>query len=174
MKLIFPVLNNKQPLFFTRLAVLLLFALCANITMADEAAPSLSFKTLDNSSVKLSDFKGDVIYVDFWATWCPPCRKSFPWMEEMHQKYKDLGFKVLAVSLDTKRAVIDQFLEKMTANFTIAHDPTGESATAFKVKGMPSSYLVDRKGNIHLTHLGFNENDKAKLESEIKNLLGSD
>lgn len=180
MKLISLVLKNnlkvkyKNPRIFVRLMVLMALAVFANVTFAGAAAPNLSLKTLDNASVKISDLKGDVVYVDFWATWCPPCRKSFPWMEEMHQKYKDLGFKVVAVSLDTKRAVIDQFLEKMTTHFTIAHDPSGESANAFKVKGMPSSYLIDRKGNIHLTHMGFKSSDKSKLESEIKSLLATD
>jgi peroxiredoxin len=95
-------------------------------------------------------------------------------MEEMHERYKDLGFKVVAISLDTKRSVIDQFLEKMTTSFIIAHDPSGDSATQFKVKGMPSSYLIDRKGNIHMTHLGFNDKDKSKLEEEIKKLIATD
>ena len=92
----------------------------------------------------------------------------------MQQRYKDLGFKVVAVSLDNKRGVIDQFLRNMSTSFTIAHDPSGESATAFKVKGMPSSYLIDRHGNIHLTHMGFNSKDKSKLEAEIKNLITQD
>ena len=148
--------------------------LTTNVTFASQAAPDLSLKMLDNSSIKLSDYKGEVVYVDFWATWCPPCRKSFPWMEEVQQRYKDLGFKVLAISLDNKREVIDQFLETMKVSFDIAHDPSGDSANAFKVKGMPSSYLIDRKGNIHMTHMGFNSNDKSKLESEIKNLLTAD
>jgi peroxiredoxin len=87
-----------------------------------------------------------------------------------------LGFKIVAVSLDSKRGVIDQFLEKMGTNysFTIAHDPSGDSASAFQVKGMPSSYLIDRRGNIHLTHMGFNSKDKSKLEAEIKNLIAQD
>ena len=161
--------------FYKSVAMLVLLAgFLANNAVASTKAPDLTLKKLDNTSFKLSDYRGDVLYVDFWATWCPPCRKSFPWMEEMNQRYKDLGFKVVAISLDTKRAVIDQFLETMTTNFVIAHDPSGDSATQFQVKGMPSSYLIDRKGNIHLTHLGFNSNDKAKLEEEIKKLIAAD
>lgn len=165
-------LFSKSSLTLFSVLVALLFTV--STSFASQAAPDLSLKMLDNSSVKISDFKGDVVYVDFWATWCPPCRKSFPWMEEVQQRYKDLGFKVLAVSLDTKRAVIDQFLETMDVHFAIAHDPSGETASAYNVKGMPSSYLIDRKGNIHMTHMGFNSNDKTKLETEIKNLLTAD
>jgi len=161
--------------FFAFTIMLILVAgLTASYAVAGDQAPNLDLKKLDNSTFKLSDYRGDVLYVDFWATWCPPCRKSFPWMEEMHERYKDLGFKVVAISLDTKRSVIDQFLEKMTTSFIIAHDPSGDSATQFKVKGMPSSYLIDRKGNIHMTHLGFNDKDKSKLEEEIKKLIATD
>ncbi|MGD8566487.1 MAG: TlpA disulfide reductase family protein [Gammaproteobacteria bacterium] len=158
---------------FALLAALLLIITGGN-ALAAKPAPEITVKTLDNNSIHISDYKGDVVYVDFWATWCPPCRKSFPWMEEMHQRYKDLGFKVVAISLDNKRAVIDQFLKTMNTSFTIAHDPSGKSASAFNVKGMPSSYLIDRHGNIHLTHMGFNSKDKSKLEAEIKNLITQD
>lgn len=169
------VKSSKFTSFFKAMAILILLAgSSANHAVAATQAPNLDLKKLDNSSFKLSDYRGDVLYVDFWATWCPPCRKSFPWMEEMHERYKDLGFKVVAISLDTKRSVIDQFLEKMTTSFIIAHDPSGDSATQFKVKGMPSSYLIDRKGNIHMTHLGFNSKDKSKLEEEIKKLIATD
>ena len=170
MKTIFRIHKNEFFLFV--LSTVFLFGLSA--AALAQPAPDLSVKKLDNSSVKISDYKGEVVYVDFWATWCPPCRKSFPWMEEVQQRYKDLGFKVLAISLDTKRDVIDQFLGTMDVHFDIAHDPSGDSANAFKVKGMPSSYLIDRKGNIHMTHMGFNSNDKTKLEEEIKNLLSAD
>jgi len=175
MKPIHPSLLNKKTRFSTQLLLMcLLIITLVTPVMANEPAPDLSLKKLDNSSFKISDFKGDVLYVDFWATWCPPCRKSFPWMESMNEKYKSLGFKVIAVSLDTKRDVIDQFLKSMSAHFTIAHDPSGDSASAFKVKGMPSSYLIDRKGNIYKTHVGFNDNDKASLEAAIKSLLSAE
>jgi len=166
--------SKKTNLFGLHLALCLLLMFCASPLLAAQPAPNLNLKTLENSNLKISDLKGDVVYVDFWATWCPPCRQSFPWMEEMYQRYSDLGFKVVAISLDNKREVIDQFLKTMKVNFTIAHDPSGESANEFKVKGMPSSYLIDRKGNIHMTHLGFNDRDKEKLESEIKNLISQD
>jgi thiol-disulfide isomerase/thioredoxin len=156
------------------LYLLLALLVAAAAPLWAEPAPNLTLKTLDNSDLKISNMKGDVVYVDFWATWCPPCRQSFPWMEEMYQRYSNLGFKIVAISLDNKRDVIDQFLKTMTTSFTIAHDPGGESANAFKVKGMPSSYLIDRKGNIHLAHMGFNERDKEKLESMIKDLIAKD
>ena len=166
---------SKSPLFSLAAALLISVGSLMSIpAQASQPAPSLTLKKLDNSSFNLSDYKGDVIYLDFWATWCPPCRKSFPWMEEMHQKYSDLGFKVIAISTDVKRSVIDQFLKDLTTNFIIAHEPTGEAASKFKVTGMPNSYLIDRKGNIRLKHSGFNSKDKSKLEAEIKKLIATD
>jgi len=174
MKLILPKLIYNKPLVFVHFFAFCLLLLNASTVLANDPAPSFNFKGLDNSNIKISDFKGDVVYVDFWATWCPPCRKSFPWMESMQQKYKDLGFKIIAVSLDTKREVIDDFIKKMNPHFTIAHDPSGDSASAYKVQGMPSSYIIDRKGNIYKRHIGFNDSDKPRLESEIKKLLSSE
>jgi len=160
--------------FLLAISLLLGLITSANVALAGQAAPTLSVKGLDNTDINISDFKGKVLYVDFWATWCPPCRKSFPWMEEMQQRYNGLGFEVLAISLDNKRSVIDRFLKSVPTSFIIAHDAKGKSAQVFEVKGMPSSYLIDRKGNIRLSHMGFNDKDKDRLEAEIKALIAED
>jgi peroxiredoxin len=151
--------------------IALLLGCLINVAWADQKAPDFQLPKLNGEKVRLSDFKGKVVYVDFWATWCPPCRKSFPWMESMHQRYSGMGLKIVAISLDQKRDLIESFLKTHKAGFTILQDKKGNVAEAFNVKGMPSSYLVDRKGNIRLKHAGFNEGDKAGLESQIKQLL---
>ena len=153
------------------LVIVLLFTAFFTASTYAQPAPDFELPTIDGGTVKLSKHKGEVVYVDFWATWCPPCRKSFPWMEEMHTKYENLGFKVIAISLDGKRDPIDLFLKSMPTSFTIAHDPKGTSADSYKLKGMPTSYLIDRDGNIQVTHAGFKESDKDKLEKHIKKLL---
>jgi thiol-disulfide isomerase/thioredoxin len=131
---------------------------------------TMSFKT-DNSTIKLSDYKGKVIYLDFWASWCIPCRKSFPWMNELQKRYGSKGFKVIAVNLDQEQDKARAFLQKIPANFTVAFDPEGVSATAFKVKGMPSTYLIDRTGKITFSHIGFREKEIPAMELKIKQLL---
>ena len=170
------LLNRVQFGFLLAISLFIALLTTANVTLAGKAepAPVINVKGMDNSDIKISDFKGSVLYVDFWATWCPPCRKSFPWMEEMQQRYSGLGFEVLAISLDNKRSVIDQFLKNVPTSFVIAHDAKGGSAQQFKVKGMPSSYLIDRKGNIRLSRMGFNDRDKGKLEAEIKALIAEE
>ena len=121
--------------------------------------------------VDLSELKGQVIYLDFWASWCTPCRKSFPWMNEMQNKYKKDGLKIVAVNLDKSRDLIDKFLLRTPAEFTIAFDPGGQLAQSYNLVGMPTSYLIDRLGHIQATHIGFRKKDKAKLEAKIQGLF---
>ena len=164
---------NNRVLVKSIVAFLMFFSLIFSLSAATavEKAPDFQLPQINGDTVQLSDLRGSVVYVDFWATWCPPCRESFPWMESMHQRYQDLGLQIVAISLDQKRDLIENFLKSHKASFTILQDSEGGSAEAFKVKGMPSSYLVDRKGNIRLRHAGFNDDDKAELESQIKQLL---
>lgn len=140
-------------------------------TTATEATLDFTLPTLTGNTVQLSAHKGEVVYVDFWATWCPPCRKSFPWMEEMHRKYKDAGLTIIAVSIDGKRESIEAFLKSNPVTFIIAHDKGGKTADSFGLQGMPTSYLIDRSGHLHYTHAGFRESDRDVLESRIKSLL---
>lgn len=133
-------------------------------------APDLVLNTTQGK-VSLGKLQGQVVYVDFWASWCAPCRKSFPWMNQMQQRYGNKGFKIIAVNVDSDQVLAKKFLAENKADFTIAFDPQGEAASAFNVKGMPNSYLIDRNGRIHSSHIGFREKDAAAMESEIKALI---
>lgn len=123
-------------------------------------------------TVKLSDMAGSVIYLDFWASWCGPCRQSFPWMNQMQAKYKAKGFQVLAVNLDTKTDDAIKFLAQVPANFTVAFDPKGQTPRVYGVKGMPTSFLIDRNGKVLLQHAGFRPADEEELERQIQAALG--
>lgn len=142
--------------------------------MAFGAEPAQEFNLpTDTGNVSLTDLKGKVIYLDFWASWCGPCRKSFPWMNDMQAKYKDQGLVVVGVNLDSKKSLAQEFLAKIPAKFTIAYDPEGKVADNYRVQGMPSSYVIDRNGNLQSVHLGFREKDAGKLENEIKHVLSA-
>jgi thiol-disulfide isomerase/thioredoxin len=149
--------------------------LCAATTFSAAALaadPAPDFKLPSAKGlVELSKLKGKVVYVDFWASWCTPCRKSFPWMNELHKKFKDQGLEVVAINLDKSREPIDEFLSKTPADFTIAYDPSGSAASNYKVSGMPSTYLIDRSGQLQISHIGFRDKDKQEMESKIKELL---
>ena len=132
------------------------------------AAPAPDF-TLDD--VTLSQYRGKVVYLDFWASWCKPCRKSFPWMNHIQQKYGDQGLVVLAINLDKEPDLAAAFLRQLPADFTIAYDPQGTVAQQYKLPGMPTSYLIDKQGQLRVAHKGFFEAQADKYESEISALL---
>jgi len=133
-------------------------------------APDFSLPT-KAGSVSLQTMRGQVVYLDFWASWCKPCRKSFPWMNAMHAKYRDKGLQIIAVNVDSDPEQVKRFLEKYPAEFVIAYDADGKVASQYQVEGMPSAYLIDRQGNIHASHIGFREEDQAAVESQINQLL---
>jgi cytochrome c biogenesis protein CcmG/thiol:disulfide interchange protein DsbE len=137
---------------------------------AAESAPPFSVAT-DKGKISLADFKGKVVYLDFWASWCPPCRKSFPWMNTMKRRYGEQGLAIVAVNLDKDRELAAKFLHDQPASFTIAYDPEGELADTYQVQGMPSSYIIDRNGQISAVHLGFREDEALELEKTLRKVL---
>jgi cytochrome c biogenesis protein CcmG, thiol:disulfide interchange protein DsbE len=140
---------------------------------AGQPAPNFALPNAQGSVVALESLRGKVVYVDFWASWCGPCRRSFPWMNEMQQKYGDKGLAIVAVNVDKKRADADKFLAQLPATFPVVFDEAGASPLAFGVKGMPSSYLIDARGNVVLVERGFLDEGRAQLEDRIKALLAS-
>ena len=119
----------------------------------------------------LADHNGKVIYLDFWASWCVPCRKSFPWMNTVQAKYADQGFKVISVNLDANYDLAQKFLQENPSSFSVIYDPKGKIAKHFAIQGMPSSMLIDRSGQIKYTHTGFFTKKIKQYETEISLLL---
>lgn len=115
----------------------------------------------------MEQYKGKVVYVDFWASWCAPCRESFPWMNTMQENYQAQGFVILSINLDAQPTLADEFLQQTPANFGIIFDSKGLLAKRFKLKGMPSSYLFNRQGKLISTHTGFNATKQKKYQREI-------
>jgi cytochrome c biogenesis protein CcmG, thiol:disulfide interchange protein DsbE len=123
------------------------------------------------STVDLDQFRGRVVYLDFWASWCGPCRQSFPWMQTVKSKYEAQGLTIVAVNLDTDREDAERFLKQFQPTFTVRFDPKGELAESYKVKGMPSSVLIDRHGVARFTHVGFRPIDASAYEAQMRELL---
>ncbi len=109
-----------------------------------------------------------LIYLDFWASWCTPCRQSFPWMNEIQAKYADEGLRVVAVNLDTEADAAQRFLRQVPATFDVVLDPKAELAQQFEVPAMPTSYLIGMDGTILDRHEGFRAADRDDLEAGIK------
>jgi cytochrome c biogenesis protein CcmG/thiol:disulfide interchange protein DsbE len=119
----------------------------------------------------LSALRGRVVYLDFWASWCGPCRQSFPWMESMKKAYEGQGLTILAVNVDHDRADADRFLAAFQPDFEIRFDPRGSWAQEFKVSGMPASVLIDRHGVVRFTHVGFWAAQGEVSAQQIRELL---
>lgn len=119
----------------------------------------------------LTGLRGRVVYLDFWASWCGPCKQSFPWMEIMKSIYGVEGLEIVAVNLDMNRADADRFLKQFHPTFDVRFDPRGELAELYKVQGMPSSVLIDRHGVTRFTHVGFRPIDGTIYEAQLRELL---
>ena len=125
----------------------------------------------DSGTVSLKQYRNQVVFIDFWASWCVPCKYSFPWMNEMQDRYGEDGFKVIGINVDKDKAMAQKFLELVPASFDIAYDPEGEVADLYSLKVMPSSYLIDRDGNLVHAHKGFKTSDGSRMEDMIRKLL---
>jgi len=121
----------------------------------------------------LEENKNKVIYIDFWASWCIPCRQSFPWMNNMQEKYKAQGLTIISINLDQDKINADEFLAEIPSNFPVLFDPKGKLAKKFKLKGMPNSFIINRQGELVSKHVGFNDEKKIQFEEEIIHLLNA-
>ncbi len=133
-------------------------------------APSFTLPT-SNGTVSLDSLRGKVVLVDFWASWCVPCKSSFPWMGAMQEKYAPKGLTIVAINVDKSRHSADEFLQKHPAPFVVAFDPSGATAKAFHVWGMPTSYLIGSDGAIVFSRAGFDSKHAKEVESMIQGAL---
>jgi thiol-disulfide isomerase/thioredoxin len=134
-------------------------------------ASPLKAEIYDIGQLDLESQTGKVVYLDFWASWCKPCRESFPWMNSLLTRYPDDRFTIITVNLDAETAEMHRFLEKIPADFDIYHDPSGAIAEQFQLEGMPTSYLIDANGKVVRRHIGFYTRKIEEYEREIEELL---
>lgn len=134
-------------------------------------APEIGVNDLNGRPVRIASLRGKVVIVDFWASWCAPCRQEFPVLQRLHRTYASEGLAIVGVSVDNDIANVRTFLRRNSASFLIAHDPRKVAAARYGGTGMPSSYIVDRRGIVRHYHSGFRANDAAVMEREVQALL---
>ena len=140
-----------------------------------QQAPALALPLLSAGKpapLELSSLRGKVVYLDFWASWCGPCRVSFPQLEQLRQELGPRGFEVLAVNVDEFEPDALRFLEELPVSYPVVRDGSGESPLAYGILGMPTGYLLDRAGTVRLIHQGYRKSDGASLRGAIIELLG--
>jgi cytochrome c biogenesis protein CcmG, thiol:disulfide interchange protein DsbE len=125
----------------------------------------------ESGAFDIARYHGRVVVVDFWASWCKPCRQSIPWLNEMRSRYGQKGLVIVGINVDAKRADAQRFLETTPIDFDIFFDTQGELAQRYSLKGMPSSLVFDRDGKLVATHIGFQEKNKDSREASLRQLI---
>ena len=138
---------------------------------APAAAPDFSLPARDGSAVRLSDLRGQVVMINFWATWCGPCRQEMPLLEQIHAKYEPLGFTLLGVNVEPDSAPAQDWLKGVPVSFPILFDRENAVSAQFGVEAMPSSVLIDREGRVRHVHRGYKPGDESTYADLIRSLV---
>jgi thiol-disulfide isomerase/thioredoxin len=163
------ITHGPLVVFYAVVALLVPFA--AVPVAPGEPVPPLAAPLEDGTLLQIQDYRGQVVYLDFWASWCPPCRQAMPVLDRLHRQWQGQGFTVVGVNVDTRRGDALRMLERVPVSFPIVYDPQGEWAQTFALTGMPSGYLVDRKGVVRYVHAGYQSKDLPKLTEQIQAVL---
>ncbi len=134
-------------------------------------APNFTLKSLAGSNFKLSETRGKVVLLNFWASWCGPCRKEMPLLNNLHNKYKSLGFTVLGVNVEQKTSKARDFINSRPVDFPILLDSSNKVSKLYKVVAMPSTVLIDRDGKMRYLHQGYKPGDEKAYRKMVKKLI---
>lgn len=161
--------TQLRPLLILLLSSVLLPGMTARAVSG--AAPDFSLQSRDGGTVSLSEFRGQVVMINFWATWCGPCREEMPHLEALYQRYSALGFRLLGVNVEENSENAEAWLEEMPVSFSILFDPENRVSELYDVIAMPSTVLVDRQGNIRFSHDGYQPGYENDYQTQIRALI---
>ena len=154
------------------IALAAMFASAAFAASSSGPAPGFKLNGRGGKTIDLTQFKGQVVMINFWATWCGPCRQEMPLLEDIHKKYKAMGFTMLGVNVEPDSAAAEAWLTKQKpVTFPIAFDTDSKVSKLYKVAGMPSTVFVDRKGNVRVMHKGYKPGDENFYLTQIRSML---
>lgn len=134
-------------------------------------APAFTLTALSGQQAALSQFKGQVVMVNFWATWCGPCQQEMPLLDQMYRKYKPAGFTLIGVNVDKETPVVKELLARKPVSFPVLLDPANQVSKAYHVDEMPSTVIIDRKGEIRFIHRGYKPGDENEYQDRIRQLI---
>ncbi|WP_150912998.1 TlpA family protein disulfide reductase [Marinobacter halotolerans] len=137
----------------------------------NEPAPDFTLKSRSGENLRLEDFRGQVVMLNFWASWCGPCRQEMPLMDNIYEQYKDLGFTVLAVNVDENREEAHRFLDKVPVSYPILYDPESRVSEQYNVQAMPTTVMIDRNGKARFVHYGYKPGYEDDYETQIRQLV---
>lgn len=161
-----------QRFLLSLLTITLAFAINIGSLHAKEPAGDFTLKSSEGKNIRLSDVRGQVVMLNFWASWCGPCRQEMPLLDAIHQRYEPAGFTLLSINNDVSKDKADAFLKERPVTFPILYDPEGEARNIYKkYDGIPLSVFIDCDGNIDSVHRGFKSGDDKAYIKKIKSLL---
>jgi peroxiredoxin len=138
---------------------------------ASGPAPAFTLNALSGQPGALSQYKGQVVMVNFWATWCGPCQQEMPLLDQMYKKYKPAGFTLIGVNVDKEGPAVKELLARKPVSFPVLLDPANQVSKAYHVDEMPSSVIIDRKGDIRYIHRGYRPGDENEYQDRIRQLI---
>ncbi|MEO8465631.1 MAG: TlpA disulfide reductase family protein [Gammaproteobacteria bacterium] len=156
-------------------SIIVVGALVASLAWAADAvkgpAPGFTLQSRDGNRVSLAEFKGQVVMINFWATWCVPCRQEMPHLEALYQRYNKLGFKLLAVNVENKSDGVKKWLAETPVSFPVLFDTKSEVTKLYKVETMPSTVIVAKDGTMRYVHHGYQAGYENDYQTEVRTLL---
>jgi peroxiredoxin len=138
----------------------------------NDAAPDFTLKSLEGSNLRLNEYRGQVVLINFWASWCGPCRQEMPLLDRIHQRYSDAGFAVLGVNVEGTLGPAQDIATKTGVTFPVLVDENQLVSELYDLEAMPSSVVVDRDGVVRYVHRGYKPGDEAKYLEVVKQLIG--
>lgn len=143
----------------------------ATAAAASHPAPDFTLTLADGRKMSLAQLRGQVVMINFWASWCGPCRTEMPLLDAMYRKYKPMGFTLVAVNVEPDSKEAQAFLRDVPVSFPIAYDNDSKMTKLFDVQGMPSSIIIDRRGNARVVHKGYRPGDENEYLDNIRMLI---
>lgn len=156
------------------IGVALVFSMSSSYAASEKLsgkAANFTLKSRSGKNIKLSELRGDVVMLNFWASWCGPCRKEMPLLEKIHKKYKRLGFTLLGVNVEENSKAAKNYLKDVKVTFPILFDTTNKTSKLYDVSAMPTTILIDRNGNKRFIHKGYKPGYENDYKKQIKKLL---
>ena len=146
-------------------------ALSASAVTVKDNAPDFTLKSLEGTNLRLEEYRGQVVLINFWASWCGPCRQEMPLLDRIHQRYQDAGFAVLGVNVEGEASAARKITDKTKVTFPVLIDAGQQVSEEYEVEAMPSTVLVDRDGVVRYIHKGYKPGDEAKYLEVVKALI---
>lgn len=146
-------------------------ALTVQAEPVDTPAPDFTLESRSGDNIRLEDHRGEVVMLNFWASWCGPCRQEMPLMDDIYSHYQDLGFTILAVNVDENRDEALRFLESVPVSYPILYDPESSVSELYEVSAMPTTVMIDRDGQARYIHYGYKPGYETEYEAQIRELV---